>query len=90
MTATVTELRPGPAYYADGATIRTRDGLAISIPTADALMIEHLREVTEHLEAGRHSAAVALVRRADALLAARVAVTLAALGKSDNPPPSAA
>lgn len=89
MTATVTELRPGPAYYADGATIRTRDGLAISIPTADALLIEHLRETHDALERGQPNAALALVRRADALLAARVAVTLALLSQQPTPPSAA-
>lgn len=89
MTATVTELRPAPAYVADGAVIRDRHGLAISIPTADALLIEHMREAHEHLQAYRFGAALALVNHASDLLGARVAATEAALALQPTPPTAA-
>lgn len=91
MSATVTELRPRPAYAADNGVIRDCLGYPISTAVADLLLVEHLREAHEALTKGQHAAALSLVNRADQLLAARVAVTEFALGQSDQPtPPSAA
>lgn len=87
MTATVAELRPRPAYVADNGVVRDSTGRALSFELADLLLIEQMREAHEHLEAGRFGAALALVKRADQLLAARVAATEFVLGQSQQPTP---
>lgn len=92
MTGTVTELRPRPAYVAEGGAILDSTGRTVSMPLADVLMVEQLREAHEHLLAGRFAAALALVTRTDQLLSARVAATQFVLAQSNNQPspPSAA
>ena len=87
MTATVTELRPRPAYVADNGVVRDSTGRVLSFALADLLLVEQMREAHEHLEAGRYGAALALVKRADQLLAARVAATEFTLGISHQPTP---